>query len=283
MAGGRNTLSYSLIARAKFRSTAKLTRRCAAKLANGGFGTLACLGVTMTPKKLESEAEMVVSAPHPAEPLHDLRDLSERTLRGQADEFSSMIDSIRNYYAGNVVGRVLAHGEKTQVLPNYTKVPGAIPIPATLSLELGGLISNVNTQFRFFSDYPFKNRASHAFDAFERQALEKLRQDPNARLYDVSGAIFDRRVRLVTPILMAAPCVNCHNSHPDSPKRDWKVGDVRGIEEFIINQPIVAHIFTFKYLLLYFAFVAITGLAFIGLQSAIHADRPLQQGVGTDQ
>jgi adenylate cyclase len=196
----------------------------------------------------------------------DLRDLSERTLRGQADEFSSMIDSIRNYYAGNVVGRVLAHGEKTQVLPNYTEVPGAIPIPATLSLELGGLISNANTQFRFFSDYPFKNRASHAFDAFERQALEKLRQDPNARLYDVSGAIFDRRVRLVTPILMAAPCVNCHNSHPDSPKRDWKVGDVRGIEEFIINQPIVTHIFAFKYLLLYFAFVAITGLAFIGLQ-----------------
>ena len=266
--------------------------------------------MAMTPKKFESEAEMVASAPHPVEPLHDsptaprrsvpwgervsgylarkllitvvlvllvlaglpvavwldLRDLSERTLRGQADEFSSMIDSIRNYYASNVVGRVLAHGEKSQVLPNYAEVPGAIPIPATLSLELGGLISNANTQFRFFSDYPFKNRAPHGFDAFERQALENLRQDPNARVYEVSGSIFDRRVRLVTPILMAAPCVNCHNSHPDSPKRDWKVGDVRGIEEFTINQPIVAHIFAFKYLLLYFAFVAIAGLAFIGLQ-----------------
>lgn len=266
--------------------------------------------MAMTPKKFESEAEMVASAPHPAEPLHDspavprrsvpwgervsgylarkllitvvlvllvlaglpvavwldLRDLSERTLRGQADEFSSMIDSIRNYYASNVVGRVLAHGEKSQVLPNYAEVPGAIPIPATLSLELGGLISNANTQFRFFSDYPFKNRAPHGFDAFERQALENLRQDPNARVYEFSGSIFDRRVRLVTPILMAAPCVNCHNSHPDSPKRDWKIGDVRGIEEFTINQPIVAHIFAFKYLLLYFAFVAIAGLAFIGLQ-----------------
>jgi adenylate cyclase len=266
--------------------------------------------MAMIPKKLESEAEMVASAPHPAEPLYDspkspsrvaawseriseyfanklsitivlvllvlaglpvavwldLRDLSERALRGQADEFSSMIDSIRNYYAANVVGRVLAHGEKTQVLPNYAEVPGAIPIPATLSLELGGLISNANTQFRFFSDYPFKNRAPHAFDPFERQALENLRQDPNARVYEVSGSIFDRRVRLATPILMAAPCVNCHNRHPDSPKRDWKVGDVRGIEEFTINQPIVAHIFTFKYLLLYFAFVAATGLGFIGLQ-----------------
>ena len=28
---------------------------------------------------------------------------------------------------------------------------------------------------------------------------------------------------------MKASCVACHNSHPESTKRDWKVGDVRGI------------------------------------------------------
>ena len=198
----------------------------------------------------------------------DLRNLSERALREQADDLSTMIDSIRNYYSSNVVGRVLAGDDKTHVIPNYTEVRGAIPIPATLSLELGDLINagNGNTQFRFFSDYPFKNRAPHVFDAFERGALESLRRDPNSRVRDVSGSIFDRRVRLVTPIIMAAPCVTCHNTHPDSPKRDWKVGDVRGIEEFTINQPIAAHIFAFKYLLLYFAFVAVAGLAFIALQ-----------------
>jgi adenylate cyclase len=198
----------------------------------------------------------------------DLRNLSERALTEQADELSSTIDTIRNYYASNIVGRVLTHGDKTQVLPNYGEVPGAIPIPATLSLELGDLINrnNGSTQFRFFSDYPFKNRPPHAFDSFEREALEKLRENPHSRVYGVSGSIFDRRVRLATPIIMTAACVSCHNSHPDSPKRDWQVGDVRGIEEFIITQPIAAHIFAFKYLLLYFAFVAVTGLAFIALQ-----------------
>lgn len=198
----------------------------------------------------------------------DMRNLSERALKDQADDLSSMIDGIRNYYASNVVGRVLADGKNTHVLPNYTEVPGAIPIPATLSLELGDIINrnNNNTQFRFFSDYPFKNRAAHAFDPFERQALETLRNDPQARVYDISGSIFDRRIRMVTPIIMAAACVNCHNTHPDSPKHDWKVGDVRGIEEFTIRQPIGSRIFAFKYLLLYFAFVAIVGLAFIALQ-----------------
>ena len=90
----------------------------------------------------------------------DLRNMSERALTEQATELSSTIDSIRDYYASRVVGRVLANGEKTHVLPNYADVPGAIPIPATLSLELGDLINrnNGNTQFRFFSDYPFKNR-----------------------------------------------------------------------------------------------------------------------------
>ena len=198
----------------------------------------------------------------------DLRNMSERALTEQANELSSTIDSIRDYYGSRVVGRVLANGEKTHVLPNYADVPGAIPIPATLSLELGDLINrnNGNTQFRFFSDYPFKNRPPHAFDDFERKALDSLRQNPHSRVYEVSGSIFDRRVRLATPIIMGAACVSCHNTHPDSPKRDWQVGDVRGIEEFVISQPIGSHIFAFKYLLIYFAFVAVTGLAFIALQ-----------------
>jgi len=35
---------------------------------------------------------------------------------------------------------------------------------------------------------------------------------------------------------MQQSCVNCHNASPDSPKRDWKVGDVRGLIEVV--QPI---------------------------------------------
>jgi len=64
---------------------------------------------------------------------------------------------------------------------------------------------------------------------------------------------------------MGAACVACHNSHPESPKRDWIVGDVRGIQEITISQPIVANIFSFKYLLAYFVFMAASGLTFIGV------------------
>ena len=30
---------------------------------------------------------------------------------------------------------------------------------------------------------------------------------------------------------MQPACVECHNSHPETPKKDWKVGDLRGVLE----------------------------------------------------
>jgi class 3 adenylate cyclase len=65
---------------------------------------------------------------------------------------------------------------------------------------------------------------------------------------------------------MDQPCVNCHNSHPESPKTDWKVGDVRGIQEVSISQPISGNIFAFKYLLAYFGLTAAVGTVFITMQ-----------------
>jgi signal transduction histidine kinase len=198
----------------------------------------------------------------------DLSNLSDAALHRQAGDLNSVITSMRGYYASNVVGRVLASPGSTQVVHNYETIPGAIPIPATLSLELGRVLSEQqhNITYRFVSDYPFKNRASHVLDDFERNALALLRADPSRQVIDASRSIFTDRVRLVTPVIMGATCVNCHNTHPESPKRDWKVGDVRGIQEVAISQPIAANLFSFKYLLIYFALIGTAGFSFLVLQ-----------------
>jgi class 3 adenylate cyclase len=196
----------------------------------------------------------------------DLKNLSEQTLRSQVNELNTVIDAVRGYYAQNVVGRVLAAGGKeTKVIHNYHEVPGAIPIPATFSLELGDAIGEKvgNVKYRFVSDFAFKNRRPHALDAFERDALERLRKQPDLRLYEVSGTLFDRRIRLAAPILMGQVCAGCHNAHPESPKTDWKVGDVRGIQSITVNQPIEANILAFKYLGIYFVIAALLSLGFI--------------------
>src|SRR6201991_2446740 len=198
----------------------------------------------------------------------DLKNLADAALRRQASDLNSVISSVRAYYASNVVGRVLAHPGETQVVHNYENVPGAIPIPATLSLELGKVISEQqqNISYRFVSDYPFKNRAPHLLDDFEKSSLQSLREDPARKLVEATSSAFHDRVRFITPVLMGPACVACHNSHPESPKHDWKVGDVRVIQEVSIAQPIAANLFSFKFLFAYFALAAISGLSFLLLQ-----------------
>jgi class 3 adenylate cyclase len=197
----------------------------------------------------------------------DMRNLSENILRRQADEIGRIINDMRNFYATDVVGRILAQ-HATVATSNYRNTPGGIPIPATLSIELGKLITSRNeaVKYRFVSDLPFKSRESHNLDAFEQGALSALRQDPQTPVVEVSGSIFDSRIRMAGPVFMGAPCVTCHNAHPESPKKDWKVGDVRGIQEISVEQPIAANILSFKYLLMYFALASFAGITFIALQ-----------------
>jgi adenylate cyclase len=198
----------------------------------------------------------------------DLQNLAEVALKRQASDLNSVVSGVRSYYASNVVGRILAHPGNTQIVHNYETIPGAIPIPATLSLELGKVISEQqqNISYRFVSDFPFKNRAPHQLDEFEKASLQSLRDNPDQKIVDTTSSMFSDQVRLITPVTMGPACVSCHNTHPESPKRDWKVGDVRGIQEVSITQPIAANIFSFKYLLAYFALAALSGAAFLGMQ-----------------
>jgi class 3 adenylate cyclase len=198
----------------------------------------------------------------------DLRDLSARALRRQAGDINAIVSSIRTFYASDVVERVLDSPGNTQVLPNYRSVPGAIPIPATLSIELGRIISEQQSSigYRFVSDYPFLNRAPHVLDQFERNALTQLRADPRSQVIAFSTGRTREHVRMATPVIMGQACVSCHNTHPDSPKRDWKVGDVRGIQEVSVAMPIATDLWSLRHLLVYFAFAAVAGVGFIVLE-----------------
>ena len=198
----------------------------------------------------------------------DIRNLTETALRRQASDLNSVITSMRNYYGTNVVGRILASPGMTKVTHDYESVPGAIPIPATLSLELGRVIAEQqqNIVYRFVSDFPFRNRKPHELDEFETSALVQLRADPKQLITRVTESWFSDRVRLVAPVVMGAACVNCHNSHVESTKTDWKVGDVRGLQEVTITQPFAENLLSFKYLLTYFALLTLTGASFILVQ-----------------
>lgn len=211
----------------------------------------------------------------------DLRSLSEETLRRQSEDIGRALDDVRDFYANDVVGRVLQSSQGVTATHDYRNRAGAIPIPATFSLELGRIIGSreKTLTYRFVSDFPFANRSPHNLDSFESRALQELRTNPAVPIVQASGSVFDRVVRIATPVVMSAPCVSCHATHPDSPKRDWKVGDVRGIQAITVRQPIEANIFAFKSLLSYFVLAALLGGLFILLQKR---QAKLVQGLNTE-
>ena len=161
--------------------------------------------------------------------------LTRSTAIQNAAVFSKTLAEFRALYTSEVVSRIDHHG--IEVTHDYHMKQRAIPLPATLSIKLGKTLRDKipGADVRLFSDYPFPFRKDGGpKDEFEETALKLLRQDPTkpyARFGEVNGRW---SIRYTTPEIMETGCVACHNTHPDSPKKDWQVGDVRGALEVIL-------------------------------------------------
>jgi len=156
------------------------------------------------------------------------------TALADAAHFSNALAEVRTLYTQIVVKPAQASG--INVTHNYASEAGAIPLPATFSMELGKRIGQkgFGAQVRLYSDHPFPWRQDGGpKDDFEKQALSKLRADPTQPYYRFEPYKGRPSLRFATADLMRTSCVSCHNTHPDSPKTDWQVGDIRGVLEVI--------------------------------------------------
>jgi PAS domain S-box-containing protein len=158
----------------------------------------------------------------------------------EARAFSSVISIVRSYYANNVSGRIQRANGLAILTERYHNLQGGVPIPATLSIELGEAIRERLTDstflFSFVSDAPFLNRDRPRLDGFQSDALRAFRRGGEPEFWRLeSEATGGSRLRLAIPVVMEEPCVACHNTHPDSPVRTWKTGDVRGIQDVSVG------------------------------------------------
>ena len=86
-----------------------------------------------------------------------------------------------------------------------------------------------------YSAYPFPNRGSRKLDAFGEDALAFFDKDPDGVFVKSEELGGKSVVRVAVADRMASDaCVTCHNTHPDSPKKDWKLKDVRGALEVVV-------------------------------------------------
>ena len=151
-----------------------------------------------------------------------------------ANNYLQTIESFRTLYASKVVETVKNQG--VEVTHDYHQKKGAIPLPATFSRELAMHISkktNYGIEFRLYSMYPFPWRIKDykPLDNFERDAFTAIKENKKNPFYLIEDQNGKRVLRYAKADIMLASCVSCHNSHPQTPKSDWKVGDLRGILE----------------------------------------------------
>ncbi len=163
-------------------------------------------------------------------------DLVARSSASNAALYTEAIAEFRSLYTSEVVDTARKHG--VLVTHDYKDHDGAIPLPATLSLLLAQRMGERHSgaKTRLYSPYPFPWRKGEGGlrDDFERQAWDALTASPDRPFSRVETMQGERVLRYATADRMRARCVDCHNSHPDSPKTDWKEGDTRGILEVMI-------------------------------------------------
>jgi hypothetical protein len=133
--------------------------------------------------------------------------------------------AVRELYAKEIVGAGQQVGLRFDEKWEQLKV-NAGPLPALFLRETAKSLSRSSVRLGLFlgSDNPVNK--SNRFFGPQADALVQMRRDGESR------GFFMEDVKLYTAMFpdfaVAAACVDCHNQHPDSPKRDWVVGDLMG-------------------------------------------------------
>ena len=155
--------------------------------------------------------------------------------KDSAQEHAESVTQFRNFYAQELVPRAARAG--VEVTHDYKARDNALPLPATLTIELGHYLSQVDggTQVRLYSDLPFPWREQERrLDDFQKEALVHLKQHPETPYVREDWINGQRVLRYAQADRMLSGCVTCHNKYPNSPKTNWKVGDVRGALEVVL-------------------------------------------------
>jgi diguanylate cyclase (GGDEF)-like protein len=160
--------------------------------------------------------------------------VSEALVRGE--QTARQLQTLRAFYSDHVVATATRSG--TSASAGYRTDGKSIPVPTTFILDVAEAFKDNGLIVRLVSPYPWPTREGRVLDAFEKEAWQQLTQNPDGR-WSRRDKLDGRDVlRLAVADRMQQSCVNCHNSAAASPKKDWKVGDVRGLIEVV--QPIDA-------------------------------------------
>jgi methyl-accepting chemotaxis protein len=162
---------------------------------------------------------------------NQLEKAAENQAINSAQRTVTQFKQVRGYYTANIIKQAKASGALTPHYDHKNDV-SRIPLPATMIHDLSQAFEEQGTSLKLYSAYPFPHRRGRSLDDFQQQAWDALNKTPTTA-FSRRTEINNRPVVRVAmaDTMQAEACVACHNSHPETPRTGWKLGDVRGVLE----------------------------------------------------
>jgi hypothetical protein len=148
--------------------------------------------------------------------------------RTVADYLRAVIMAHRHFYTTHIVNR-LQQERIVDAVENW-QATRSLPLPVQLLQETSEIaeLTGPNVRYHLISQWPI-NKANAPANEFERMALKEVQMHPNrpysSTIRGGEGQLFEA---VYADVAVTTACVQCHNSHPNSPKSDFKIGDVMG-------------------------------------------------------
>jgi len=166
-----------------------------------------------------------------------LADIGEQKLispKAMADALHLVMDSDRTVYTRKIVNR-LVKKEKVIKASEHFEDDKALVLPAQmfrfgseLVAKRAEKIPDVNFTYSLQSLWPV-NRQNAPKTQAEKDGLKYVAENKGKNYYTTETLGGQKYFTAVYADTGVAPvCVSCHNDHKDSPRRDFKIGDVMG-------------------------------------------------------
>jgi hypothetical protein len=171
-------------------------------------------------------AAFLDAADAPAGKTHKLTTISPRKF---ADSLHAVIAADREAYSRLVVERLAAAEPPVKASQEWQR-EGCLPTHAQLLREAATRIQQPGAEFSYTlrGRWPL-NPNGGAQTEVEQQGLDFVAANPGTNFYAEETLGGRSYFTAIYPDRATSPsCVDCHNGHPASPRRDLKVGDVMG-------------------------------------------------------
>lgn len=146
-----------------------------------------------------------------------------------ADMLHLVMESDRTVYTRVIVNRLTLQ-DKVITASEHFEDDKALALPAQMFRFGAEMVASKTQDFQYSLQSLWAvNKQNMPRTDLEKKGLAFISENPGERFYGEETLGGVKYFTAIYPdVAVAQACVSCHNDHADSPRRDFKMGDVMG-------------------------------------------------------